>query len=72
MIEFVLDLEEYTIYVWKLEENDNRTLLETMGVSFNIEIENGLGNRELLFACQRWLDEKEMFNIEYRVFIRTH
>lgn len=67
MIKFVLDLEEQTIYIYQ-DEN----LIETMGVSFDTELENGYGGQELLFACQLWLDQREMFETEYKVLIRLH
>lgn len=68
MIIFTFDYEEQTIYI----DNDKGDRLEEMGVSFDTEIENGLGSKELLFACQKWLDEKEMYDTEYKVLIRIH
>lgn len=57
------------INVWKSGE-----LLTTISCGENISKSTDVfsAHQYILSLCQKWLDEKELYDVEYKVFVELH
>ncbi len=73
MIRFIYSVDEKAIKVLKENDGLEPEILDILDVENATVNMTWLGLKEILAClCGYYLDEREMFDIEYQIYIRTH